>query len=78
MTSANPRPYRWPPTWFKDLLARIAGPVHLFSLLRRGSGNVGVQLRSPTMKPPPVAYSIRLRTHFPWRPCFGYAGARMS
>ena len=22
MTSANPRPHRWPPTWFTNLLAR--------------------------------------------------------
>ena len=55
-----------------------AGPVQLFSSLRRGSGNAGGQLRGPTMKPPPVACSIRLRIRVPWRPCFACAGARMS
>ena len=25
MTSATPRPYRWPPTWFTDLLATTQG-----------------------------------------------------
>ena len=63
---------------FTRFLARDSrASASVFVIEGRGWRNAGVRLRSPTMKPPPVASSIRFRMYVPRKPCFACAVARL-
>ena len=76
MTSANPRPYRWPPTWLTNLLDRRAG-ASVFVI----EAWVGKRWQ-PIARSDYEASARRLfnqaSMRVPWRPCFACAVAPMS
>ena len=78
MTNVTPRPYKWPPSWFTDLLAMSSRPGAAVFVIEAWVGKRWRPIARSDYEASPVACSNRLRTHFPWRPCFAYAGARMS
>ena len=78
MTSATPGPYRWPPSWFTNLLATSSRASAAVFVIEAWVGKRWRPIAQSDYEVSARRLFNRLRICFPRRPCFAYAGARMS